>query len=312
MVSYVVNNGPRPVAARTRERVLQAIDELGYQPNAVARALKVRRTHTLGLLVPDNSNPYFAELAKAVEDVAYARGYALLLVNSSNDQPREASQLAALRARQVDGLLLISTGAGVDLTDARTDGPPIVLIDRSSRDLLYPSVVVDNFGGARAGVLHLIEHGHRRIACIAGPSDVPAAAERERGWRAALSTIPGSSTDLLQRTDFTRQAGYDASRALLAHQAPPTAIFASSDLQGVGVLRACYEARLNVPDDIAVFAFDGTQESQFTAPPMSVVQQSIKEIAETAVNMLLSPPRPPEPKQIVVPYELITRRSCGC
>lgn len=312
MVSYVVNNGPRPVAARTRERVLQAIDELGYQPNAVARALKVRRTHTLGLLVPDNSNPYFAELAKAVEDVAYARGYALLLVNSSNDQPREASQLAALRARQVDGLLLISTGAGVDLTDARTDGPPIVLIDRLSRDLIYPSVVVDNFGGARAAVLHLIEHGHRRIACIAGPSDVPAAAERERGWRAALSTIPGSSTDLLRRTDFTRQAGYDASRALLAHQVPPTAIFASSDLQGVGVLRACYEAGLNVPDDIAVFAFDGTQESQFTAPPMSVVQQSIKEIAETAVNMLLSPPQPPEPKQIVVPYELITRRSCGC
>jgi LacI family transcriptional regulator len=312
VVSYVLNNGPRPVAQSTRERVLRSIEVLGYRPNAVARALKTQRTHTIGLLVPDNSNPYFAELAKAIEDVAYSRGYALLLGNSDNDRRREKFQLAALRDRQVDGLLVISTSAGADLGDSFADGPPVVLLDRAAGTVPCPSVVVDNGGGAYAGVRHLLEHGHRRILCVAGPSAVPAAVDRENGWRRALTEAGIAAEGLLVRTEFSRRDGYEAARAVLTRSLRPTAIFASSDLQGIGVLRACHELGLSVPEDAAVLAFDGTQESEFTSPPLTVIQQDIPTIAQSAVSMLLTGERPGQPAHLVAPCQLVIRRSCGC
>jgi LacI family transcriptional regulator len=312
VVSYVLNNGPRPVAKSTRERVLRSIEVLGYRPNAVARALKTQRTHTIGLLVPDNSNPYFAELAKAIEDVAYSRGYALLLGNSDNDRRREKFQLAALRDRQVDGLLVIGTSAEADLGDYCGDGPPVVLLDRAAGTVPCPSVVVDNEGGAYAGVRHLLGHGHRRILCIAGPGDVPVAVDREKGWREALAEAGISTKGLVVRTEFSRREGYEAARAALARSPRPTAIFASSDLQGIGVLRACHELGLSVPGDAAVLAFDGTQESEFTSPPLTVIQQDIRTIAESAVSMLLTRERPEHPAHLVAPCQLVIRRSCGC
>jgi LacI family transcriptional regulator len=312
VVSYVLNDGPRPVAESTRERVLRSIEVLGYRPDAVARALKTRRTHTIGLLVPDNSNPYFAELAKAIEDSAYARGYALLLGNSDNDRERENLQLAALRDRQVDGLLVIGTSADADLSDSRHDHTRVVLLDRIAGTLPYPSVVVDNRRGAYEGVRHLVRHGHERVLCIAGPGDVPAAVDREEGWRAAMSEAGLSTEELVIRTRFSRQEGYDAARAILTRTPRPTAIFASSDLQGIGVLRACYELALGVPRDIAVVAFDGTQESEFTSPPLTVIQQDIQTIAETGVSVLLSQEPAGQPAHVIAPCRLVIRSSCGC
>ena len=310
VVSYVLNDGPRPVAASTRERVLKAVQELGYRPNAIARALKLRRTKTVGLIVPDNSNPYFAELAKAIEDAAYARGYALILGNSSNDPQREAAQLRTLSERQVDGLLIISASAHPDLTVFRDDGIPLVLLDRAGHSLDYPSVVVDNIAGTAEGVEHLIQHGHSRIGCLAGPKDVPAAIERETGWRKTLKRHKLPTSRLLVRSEFTRHGGYDGMRKLL-HQ-NPTAIFASSDLQGVGALRAANEAGLNVPRDLALLTFDGTQESEFTTPPLSVVRQPITQIATEAVNLMLSGEKSRRNEQRVLIHELKLRQSCGC
>jgi LacI family transcriptional regulator len=312
VVSYVLNDGPRPVAESTRERVLRSIEILGYRPDAVARALKTRRTHTIGLLVPDNSNPYFAELAKAIEDAAYARGYALLLGNSDNDRQREKLQLAALRDRRVDGLLVIGTSADADLSDSRADRTRVVLLDRVAGTLPYPSVAVDNRRGAYDGVRHLIQHGHRRVLCIAGPGDVPAAVDREDGWRAAMDEAGLSTEGLVTRRGFSRREGYDAARAVLTRTARPSAVFACSDLQGIGVLRACYELGLGVPRDIAVAAFDGTQESEFTSPPLTVVQQDIQAIAETGVSVLLSQEPAGEPVHVVAPCRLVIRSSCGC
>lgn len=312
VVSYVLNDGPRPVARLTRERVLKAIDELGYRPNAVARALKQRRTHTIGLVVPDISNPFFAELAKAIEDVAYSLGYAVILGNSSNDEQRETVQLRTLSDRQVDGLLIVGASAHPDLSVLRNDGLPVVLLDRSSHDFPYPSVVVDNPGGAREGVEHLFWHGHSRIACIAGPKELPEATDREFGWRQALDAHGLASKGMLSRAPFSRQGGYDAARHLLAQSLPPTAIFASSDLQGIGALRACHEVGLGVPNDVALIAFDGTQESEFTTPPLSVIRQPITSIAETAIRVLQSEDTDDGLQQFVLPFDLVLRRSCGC
>jgi LacI family transcriptional regulator len=311
VVSYVLNNGPRPVAAQTREKVLRSIAELGYRPNSVARALKIQRTLTFGLLVPDISNPYFAELSKAVEDVAFSRGYALLVANSSNDPARELSQLRALRARQADGLLVVRTSSAAPLIEEVANGPPMVLLDRADDNDDCPSVVADNFGGARAGVEHLISHGHKRIACIAGPSDVPAALDRERGWGAALKAARLSKRGGVLRTAFSRDGGYMAARELLTRADRPTAIFASSDQQGIGVLRACYELGLRVPEDVAVLAFDGTRQAEFTAPPLSVVRQDVMTIAELAIGILLDTPAE-HPQHLTAPFTLIARHSCGC
>ncbi|RYX89334.1 MAG: LacI family transcriptional regulator, partial [Comamonadaceae bacterium] len=281
VVSYVLNNGPRPVAAETRDKVLRAIAEMGYRPNTVARALRSRRTMTLGLLVPDSSNPYFAELAKALEDSAFDKGYALLMANSSNDAERELSQLRALVARQVDGLLVVRTGATGSLQAEVPEDTPLVLLDRAIDRDVFSSVTADNFGGARAGVEHLISHGHHRIGCISGPADLPAARDRERGWAAALSDAKlQADEELVFRSPFSREGGYFAAQSLLALSSRPTAVFASSDLQAVGALRACHEAGLRIPEDIAVVSFDGTLESEFTWPPLTVVQQSIYALAQ--------------------------------
>lgn len=312
VVSYVLNNGPRPVAPATRERVLRAIDELGYRPNAVARALVLRRTETIGLVVPDNSNPYFAELAKAIEDVAYSAGYAIVLGNSSNDSHRECAQLRTLSERQVDGLLFIGSSSHPDLSHLQGSGIPVVLLDRASDDYTFPSVVVDNQAGARIGVEHLVRHGHGRVACIGGPEFLPAAAEREAGWRQALRTHRIARAGVLERSEFSREGGYLAARRLLALEERPSAIFASSDLQGIGALRACHEAGLRVPEDIALLAFDGTQESEYTTPPLSVVCQPIDEIAAKSIEILLSGEGQQTGRHLVLQPSLLLRRSCGC
>jgi LacI family transcriptional regulator len=171
---------------------------------------------------------------------------------------------------------------------------------------------VDNRRGAYEGVHHLIEHGHGRVLCIAGPGDVPAAVDREDGWRSAMAEAGLSTERLVIRTGFSRWEGYAAARAVLARTRRPTAIFASSDLQGIGVLRACEELDLGVPQDVAVLAFDGTQESEFTSPPLTVIQQDIQTIAETGVSVLLSQEPPGQPAHVIAPCRLVIRRSCGC
>jgi LacI family transcriptional regulator len=318
VVSYVLNDGPRPVSERARARVLAAIDELDYRPNAVARALRLRRTRTLGVVVPDISNAYFGELAKELQDAAFAAGYSLLLANSSDDPERERAELATLLDRQVDGLILIGVGPASLQDVTRRVTIPLVALDRADGTTRAPTVTVDNRAGARLGVDHLISHGHRAIACIGGPAVLAAAQARVAGWRAALGVPGAARPEWLVSAKFSRAGGYDAARALLELTPRPSAIFASSDLQGIGALRACHEAALCVPDDMAIVAFDGTQEAEFTIPGLTVVQQPIRQIARRAVEIVVTPSagdaphvRPGRP-HTVMQATLVLRESCGC
>lgn len=310
VVSYALNGGPRPVSDGTRRRVMQAVETLGYRPNAVARALRLRQTSTLGLIVPDISNPYFAELAKAIEDLAYGLGYSLLLANSSDDLARERAELATFADRQVDGLIIVGVGlesvrSAVDRVDI-----PMVALDRMADGI--STVTVDNHFGARIGVEHLMSHGHRAIACISGPMELEGARSREDGWRTALGSDPSVETPLLVNVPFTRTGGYDAARQLLNLSERPTSIFASSDLQAIGALRACHEAGLRVPEDIALVSFDGTQEAEFSNPGLTVVQQPLREIAQRAVDTVLGTSSMPPEGVIMIKPRLVIRSSCGC
>lgn len=299
VVSYVVNEGPRKVAPETRERVLDAIRALGYRPNATARALRMGTTRTFGLITPDGGNPLFAELAKAIDREAAARGYVVLQTSADGDPVTERAKIAELLTRQVSGLVLVAPTADPSLDDVEV---PVIAINRVLPTV--SSVRPAYREGARAGVEHLISHGHRVIGLVIGGAGHP---ERELGWRDALAAA-GLQEGPIARTTFSRDGGYRAAQTLLA--AEPTAIFASSDLQAIGVLRAVHEAGLKVPDDIAVVAFDGTPETEYTWPPLTVVRQPVELVAREAVRRLIDGEDAME--ALTVPTELILRRSCGC
>ena len=301
VVSYVVNEGPRPVAPHTRQRVLEAIRVLGYRPNATARALRMGTTRTFGLITPDGGNPLFAELAKAIDKEAAARGYVVLQTGADGDPATEQAKVTELVARQVSGLLLVAPTEDPDLAEIDI---PVIAINRVLPTV--SSVRPQYRAGARAGVEHLIGHGHLRIGLVIGGGGRQ---ERERGWHDALHQA-GLEDGPIARTTFSRPGGYDAGRKLLAATNRPTAIFASSDLQAVGVLRAIHEAGLKVPDDIAIVSFDGTAETEYTWPPLTVVRQPLERMAQHAVGHLIDGTAAVE--ATTFPAELIVRRSCGC
>jgi LacI family transcriptional regulator len=314
VVSYVLNNGPRGVSAEARARVLEAVEALDYRPNAVARALRARRTHTIGLIVPDNGNPFYAELARAIEDESFSRGHALLLGNSGDDPAREESYIQTFLDRQVDALLLISVSTAPDLSALEGRATRAVVLDRSLPGGTVASLVVDDEGGALEGVRHLVEHGHRRIGLITGPGDVAAAQERRRGWSRALQEADLPASDgLVVRAAFTRSGGYAAAHELLARRPRVSAVFVSADVQAIGLLRAVTEAGLSVPDDVAVVSFDGIEDSAYSVPTLTTLQQPLDRIAERAVERLLDNVDGEDgPLHEVLPVRLVVRRSCGC
>ncbi|MFK4730532.1 LacI family DNA-binding transcriptional regulator [Agromyces mediolanus] len=331
VVSYVLNDGPRPVAAATRARVLAAIAELGYRPNATARALRLRRTRTLALLVPDIGNPFFAELAKAVQAAAFARGHAVTYGDTEYDPERERAQLAALAERRPDGVLVIG-GTPELLAPLHEAGIPLVTLDHPAEHdpgagpgsvvpgsvapgsvAPAPSVGIDDVAAARAGIRHLQEHGHERIALIAGPPGSPAARARRRAWTELVAPRldPELAAALVATAGYTREGGYLAAGELLDRAAAPSAVFVSADVQAIGALRAVAERGVRVPEDLAVLSFDGTTEAQFTSPPLSVIRQPLDAIAEAAVSLLLDRAGTVDARRILVPSELVPRDSCG-
>jgi LacI family transcriptional regulator len=314
VVSYVLNGGPRRVAPDTRARVLAAIDQLGYRPNGIARSLRVNRTMTLGLLVPDTSNPFFAELARAVEEAAFASGYTLLIGNATDDEARQTTYVRTFLQRQVDGLLLVPAHGPVTCLDELTASQkPWVVLDRRI-DEPIGQVLVDNVGGAEFATRHLLEHGRRRVACIAGPQDLMPATQRVDGWRAALQGAGITPSDaLLRHAAFGRHAGYRATLELCATD-PPDALFVASDEQALGALRALAELGLRCPQDVAVVAFDGIAAAAYSVPALSTMMQPFAELGRQGIDVLLGRIADPDsgPQSVVLPVALVARGSCGC
>ncbi|GHF13158.1 LacI family transcriptional regulator [Pseudolysinimonas yzui] len=307
VVSYVVNSGPRPVAPATRQRVLDAMAALGYRPNAAARALRLRRATAIGLVVPDVSNTYFGALARELSDRAFTAGYGLLLGDSNNDPERERAQVESLVDRQVDGLIVLSLEPG---STVELRGTPTVYLDQRSRPG-QASIVIDNAGGARTAVEHLVGHGRRRIAHLGGLAGAPGADDRARGWREALARAGlESGADLSVQADYSREGGHAAARDLLSRRPRVDAVFVASDVQALGLLRAARELGISVPQDLAVVSFDGTADAVFSDPPLTAVEQPLARIADAALSAVLGQPPPRGRQQIAV--DLVIRRSCGC
>lgn len=287
-VSHVVNE-TRPVSDELRQRVLAAMDELGYQPNRLARSLRCGETHTIGIVVPDSANPFFAEVARGIEDTSFEHRYSLILCNSDGDLEKELFYTNVLTEKQVDGILFVAAGVSTEHIRALQErGMPVVVVDREIPSVSVDEVLTDNARGGWLAARHLLELGHHRFGCITGPSNLTPSAERVTGCRQALGEagIPVEER-LIVKGDFQYESGYQAARQLLAMDDPPTAIFACNDLMAVGAISAAVELGRKVPDDLSVVGFDDVRLASFTNPPLTTVVQPKYEMGVIAATMLL-------------------------
>jgi LacI family transcriptional regulator len=313
-VSLVLNKVSRSnIPEETRLRVINAIDELGYRPNTLASSLRLGKTQTLGLILPDIANPFFAEVSRSIEIAAFEQNYNLILCNTEGDIDRELLYVDVLCNRQVDGIIFVAMGDQADsLQRVLCKNIPVVMIDRDLPGTEVDAVLTDNRLGGFQATQHLIDLGHYRIGCIAGPSSVTPSAGRGEGYLAALAehNIPADE-NLYVRGDFHPYSGWAAARSMLALREPPTAIFAGNDLMAIGALRAITEAGLHVPEDISLVGFDNIELASYTNPPLTSVAQPIHEAGQMAVNFLLERIREPDQpfRRAILPTSLIVRNS---
>jgi LacI family transcriptional regulator len=316
-VSHVVN-GTRFVSDELRERVLAAMRELDYTPNAAARMLSLKRSRTIGLIVSDIRNPFFASVARGVEDVAQELGYTLVLCNSDENAEREAACLTALESRAVDGVLLASAGvADEHLSRLVRAGYPIVLVDRDLPELGTPAVLLDNEGAAYNAVRHLIAGGHRRIAMLSGRASISTTTERVAGYRRALREA-GLAVDerLIVSGASTSEGGAAAATIVLDVDPPPSAIFSGNNLMSIGALQAIANRGLAVPDDIALVGFDDFPYpwSDAFRPHLTTVAQPTYELGRRAAEILVAHLRGSSsnhPERVVLEGKLVVRESSG-
>lgn len=341
VVSYVMNDGPRPVSESARARVLAAVEHLGYRPNQLARALRSNRSRSIGLLVPDALNPFFGELTQHIERVCQEQGYMLIIGTTSNDPDRESHYLEAFAERQVDGMIVISSASDwphARGTSVRIAQTPLVLVDRTPERATGAVAKSDNALGAEAAVRHLLEsHGKKRILLLAGPPGLDSTRARIEGAMRAITDLPDSQYTLVH-SDFSFEAGYEVTAAAVSDEvsarnqagelhskpgetepaAPFDALFALSDVQAIGAIRALNDAGISVPGDTAVVSFDGTELSKYSRPSLTSVEQDVEAIAHAAMDRLtkLIENSGEETELVFDPVvqtpRLLRRESCGC
>jgi LacI family transcriptional regulator len=314
-VSRVLNGHVEStIRPATRERVLAAADRLGYRPSALARSLRLQRTLTLGMLVPDITNPFFSSIIKGAEDSALERGYNLILCNSEDDPEREATYLRVLRERQVDGLLIASSQmADATIAELREQAFPFVLLNRAAQSDEDLAVVVDNHAAAVAVVAHLAALGHRRIGHIAGPQTTTTGVERLEGFRAGvrahgLADAPGL---VVEADAFSQEAGHRALGTMLAGAARPTAVFGANDLIAIGMLQRLREIGARVPGDVSIVGFNDIPLAGLLEPALTTVRVPQLQMGAAGAHLLIDriEGRPIGDVRLTLPTELVVRAS---
>ncbi|MCS6834393.1 MAG: LacI family transcriptional regulator [Anaerolineae bacterium] len=312
-VSHVINN-TRYVEPNTRERVQMAIKSLNYRPNSLARSLRRRGTATIGLLVPDNSNPFFAEVARVIEDLGFERGYSVILCNSDSSEEREARYVDVLLSKQVDGLLVISAGSHPNfISSILSSHVPLVVVDRETPELQADQVLLDNEVGGALAAHYLLDLGHQRIGIIIGPNEAAPSALRFRGFCRALQERGVAWDDSrCVMGDFHYSGGEQGARKLLDAHPDLTAIFATNDLMAMGAVNQARRRGRRVPEDLSIIGFDNISQSAAFYPPLSTVAQPIEALGRHSLNLLLAriggDDRPPQ--RIVLQPSLVIRESC--
>lgn len=299
-----VLSGKDNVRPETRDRVLAVAARLDYRPNRVARSLRAKTSKIIGLIISDIQNPFFTAIVRAVEDIAQAHEYFVLLCNTDEDPDKEALYIELMMAERVAGVIVSPTASSSEAYQMLIDsGTAVVAIDRKLSDLAVDMVSVENRRATKKAVLHLITMGHTRIAAVVGTSDISTGLERRLGYEDALRAYELPVDPTLIRSGVPQiPTGYRLTNELLALPEPPTAIFTGNNLLTIGVLRAIHEHGLTVPHDIAVAAFDEMEWMFVMNPPLTVVAQPAYEMGKHAATLLLQ--RIEDPEREIVAIEL--------
>ncbi len=312
-VSRAINNSGY-ISQATRARVEQAIAELGYIPNALARSLRYKQTRTIALIVTDITNPFFTTVARGVEDMANDQGFSVIFCNTDEAPDEEAQYVNVLLQKQVDGLLLVPTGGAAEIVEFLNNHTvPFVLLDRRVPGVNVDVVRCDSEQGAHDIVQHLLDLGHRRIAALGGSASITSSSDRVKGYqRAMIEAGLKHESYRAYFTAFTVEGGHRAAQQALAETTLPTAFFAANNFIAIGAIRLLRERGLSVPDDISVVSFDDLPAALLLDPFLTVIEQHAYEMGRRATQRLfdrLNGQGPAEPQEILIPTEMIIRRS---
>jgi len=302
------------ISSATEETIRDTAIDLGYIPDQMAKGLRLRRSFTIGLVIPDISNPFFSMVARSIEREARREGYAIILSDTQESTQIEVESIRLLQSRKVDGFIIFPAGGEtqhlIALVGTET---PVVMADRYSTELKCPFVVSDNYQGALDATNHLLEQNHTRIACIQGRPGTMVSDERVRGYQDALAlhNIPEEDR-LIVGDSFGEANGYVSAKLLLSRENPPTAFFLCSNLISLGAMRATFEEGLKIPEDVSMISFDDQPYSEYLATPMTVVAQQTREMGQIILKLLMAQIKgdtPARSEGVVLPTKLIYRKS---
>jgi LacI family transcriptional regulator len=312
-VSHVIN-GTRPVSEETQRRVLQAMEDLNYQLNAVARGLRTKKTRLLALVIPDITNPFFTDFARGFQDAADQQEYVVIVCNTDRDLHRELRYLDMLRQQQVDGLALNPARVTAnDLQKLLIAQVSVVLVGSQIDDPNFDLVMVDNVRGGADAVQHLIDLGHTRIGLVSGPRTTSSGLLRYQGYCQALERNNLSfREELVAEGDFTYEGGYACMERLLSQAVRPTAVFATSDVMALGAKKAIEDAGLRIPADLSLIGFDDIPELARIRPRLTTIAQPRYQMGWETARLLLDrveQSSPPERRKVVMDHSLVVRES---
>jgi len=308
--------GNESVNLQLRTRVLDAVRELNYRPNRVAQSLRVQKSSTIGLIIPDIQNALFLSLVRAVEDLAYVHQFTVILCNTDDNSEKQKSYLDIVQSQQAAGIIVVPTSPkdGTVLSSIQAAGTPIVLVDREVAGFKADTVIVDNVRGAHLAIAHLIDLGKERIAILAGPQTLTPGRERLQGYFAAFSEAGvDPASELVRVGTFKRDSGYELTHQLMNLPHPPDAIFASNNLMALGCLRALHELHVRIPDQVALVGFDDMPWAEDLNPPLTAITQPSYELGQQALELLLNRIKNPNAsyRKVILQPQLIIRESCG-
>lgn len=308
-----VLNGKDSTTAEIRERVMRSVEKLGYQPNMIARSLRMRKSFVLGLIIPNITNPFFANIARAVEDIALQSGYVVTIFSSDQNLVKEKHYTEFMCNRMVDGAVVaVADQFSSNLDQLANTEIPVVLIDRHLENSTFDRVMVDTFGATYRAVEYLIERGYKRIGMIAGPQNVSTAVDKARGYQQAIvdHKMP-LEENLLLYGDYTEESGIALGRQILCQPNHPDALIVSNNLMTLGIYRVIKEYGLRIPHEIALIGFDDIHWSSLVTPPITMIDQPTYELGQKAIEFLLDriAGNTQEPRTHILRTQLIIRGS---
>jgi len=315
-VSRVLNGKSKQyrISEKTTKKVLDLAKKTSFSPNLLARSLRLRRSKTIGMIVPDITNPFFAKIIKSVEREAKKKQYFLLLSDSDDQITNEENSMKSLISNSVDGIIIAPIGVqSIHIKKQLKKKTPVVFVDRWLKKMNYPFIGSDNFLGAYQATEYLIQKGHQRLCCLQGVPDTFPNRERVHGFKKACSDYFIADEDqIIVGNSFHYENGYRETKKILKTHNPPTAIFSLSNLISLGALNAITEVNLNIPSHISFISFDEQPYSKFLTPPMTTIMQQVEDIGALAFKTLLKiieGSSEMKAQKFLLPTQLIIRKS---